>query len=148
MGVDEYGFIGQAAGPQAREPSPTDVSDASSCVKFLGTDHVGGLVPPLAIDLSVGPLRLIDSVEGGGLKDTVVDTTAASLVSGSASGFSFTPWTIGGLLDAIRRAERLYREDGDVWARLLMQIMRLDRSWLASACEYCGLYEHVVTATR
>jgi len=82
----------------------------------------------------------------GGIKDTVVDTTPVSLASGTATGFSFEPWVVEGLIDAIRRAVRLCREEPDTWRGLLTRIMRLDRGWLVSASEYRELYERLVNA--
>src|SRR5690606_31370734 len=51
----------------------------------------------------------------GGLADTVVDTTPATLVSGEATGFTFVPFEVGAFHDAIRRALELYRDRPDRW---------------------------------
>jgi starch synthase len=81
----------------------------------------------------------------GGLKDTVVDATAASLVSGDASGFTFSPLTVRTLADAIRRAEGFYSRQPAVWQQLASRIMKLDRSWSASAQAYLKLYEGLLS---
>jgi starch synthase len=83
----------------------------------------------------------------GGLKDTVVDATAANLASGDASGFSFAPLGVRALAGAIRRAEGFYSRQPAVWEQLAARIMRLDRSWSASARAYLKLYEGLLSRT-
>jgi starch synthase len=80
----------------------------------------------------------------GGLRDTVTDTTPASIASGTASGFSFEPFTPEALADTIRRAWTWFQRKDD-WAALSQHVMRIDNSWSASARKYIELYERVTS---
>jgi starch synthase len=82
----------------------------------------------------------------GGLADTVVDTTPATLAAGTATGFSFTPYAVELFLDAIRRGLALYRsrdEPEGRWHQVVRTAMRQDWSWDRSAREYEGLYQRI-----
>jgi starch synthase len=81
----------------------------------------------------------------GGLKDTVVDATAATLATGDASGFTFAPLGVRSLVGAIRRAEGFYSRQPAVWQQLAARIMKLDRGWAASARAYLKLYEGLLS---
>jgi starch synthase len=76
----------------------------------------------------------------GGLADTVVDTTPQTLADGTATGFSFIPYTPAAFLAAIRRALDLYHGQPDQWLALQQTGMRQDWSWDHSAAEYERLY--------
>jgi starch synthase len=75
----------------------------------------------------------------GGLADTVVDATAASIADRTATGFVFDEATGEDLKAAIERALTLYREPL-TWRRLQLQAMAQDFSWNASATQYAALY--------
>ncbi|MBI5909305.1 MAG: glycogen synthase GlgA [Betaproteobacteria bacterium] len=75
----------------------------------------------------------------GGLADTVVDCTAATLADGSASGFVFQQPTAAALLVAVERAERAWR-DGTTWPALQRNGMARDFGWEASARRYAAIY--------
>ncbi len=75
----------------------------------------------------------------GGLADTVVDATAATIADRTATGFVFDEATSEDLSAAIGRALTLYREPL-TWRRLQMQAMAQDFSWNASAMQYAALY--------
>lgn len=79
----------------------------------------------------------------GGLADTVVDTTPATLGDGTATGFSFQPYTPDALRQTVQRALTLYREQPDVWRQVVQTAMRQDWSWDRSAGEYEKLYERL-----
>jgi starch synthase len=79
----------------------------------------------------------------GGLADTVVDATAATLADGTATGFVFEDETPGALLAAARRAVAVY-EDQLAWRRLMQRGMTRDFSWTASARRYQALYRELV----
>jgi starch synthase len=81
--------------------------------------------------------------ETGGLCDTVVDYTAAAVASNRASGFTFRPLAAAPLVDAISRAEQLYRSAPAAWRALITDIMGIDRSWQQSARAYRALYEQI-----
>ena len=80
----------------------------------------------------------------GGLADTVTDTTAESLADGTATGFSFVPYTCDGLADTVNRAVKLYRTDKKAWHQIMRTGMRQDWSWSRSARRYTALYETTV----
>jgi starch synthase len=72
----------------------------------------------------------------GGLEDTVVDPDE----SASATGFKFRHYTAEGLLWAVERALRLYREDPKLWRTMQRYGMARDFSWDVSAREYVKVY--------
>jgi starch synthase len=84
----------------------------------------------------------------GGLADTVIDCTPATLASDTATGFRFIPCSCAGLLDAVHRAVGLYRGLPDQWLRLMRAGMRQDWSWQRSAREYEQLYARMVIGDR
>jgi starch synthase len=75
----------------------------------------------------------------GGLLDTVVDCTPATLADGSASGFLFPDMTASSFLDAILRATSAYHNK-PVWRSLMRNGMMKDFSWRASAARYRNVY--------
>jgi starch synthase len=82
----------------------------------------------------------------GGLADTVTDATPETLRKGTATGFSFVPYTPAALRSAVTRALDLYRQDPIRWLALLRTGMAQDWSWDHSAAEYERLYEQLATA--
>ncbi|MGC8604417.1 MAG: glycogen synthase, partial [Desulfomonilaceae bacterium] len=81
----------------------------------------------------------------GGLTDTV-DEFDAELESGT--GFKFYPPIPLELGKAVSKAIRVYREQPDVWKRLMTRGMKKDFSWNRSAKEYLALYERSVENRR
>src|SRR4029077_11032698 len=55
----------------------------------------------------------------GGLADTVVDTTLATLANGTATGFSFQAFTGDALYEATERGVALYRGQTATWRQVL-----------------------------
>jgi starch synthase len=84
----------------------------------------------------------------GGLADTVTDATPETLHNGTATGFSFIPYTPAALLSALSRAMDLYLHDQPRWLALMRTGMRQDWSWNHSAAEYEELYEQIVPANH
>jgi starch synthase len=78
----------------------------------------------------------------GGLDDTI---ESFDLQHGTGTGFKFTEYSSGALLDSIRQALQYYSDDG-IWNRIQLNGMAKDFSWNTSAAEYARLYEAVVTA--
>jgi starch synthase len=70
----------------------------------------------------------------GGLADTVID---------GVTGFTFGPYTSAAFLQAVRRALRVY-EDPPAWRRMMLEGMRQDFSWGASARRTMDLYRSLV----
>jgi starch synthase len=79
----------------------------------------------------------------GGLADTVVDACPETLANGTATGFTFSPFTPEAFWDALRRALDMYRHHADQWLALLRSCMMQDWSWDRSAAEYEKLYERL-----
>lgn len=75
----------------------------------------------------------------GGLIDTVVDATEATLADGSATGVQFNDADAGGLLYGVRRGLQLF-ENPALREPLRATAMRRDFSWAASAQAYLDLY--------
>jgi starch synthase len=78
----------------------------------------------------------------GGLADTVVDCTTASLAAGSANGFVFTEPTPEGLWEAMLRAVIAWHQPR-VWSQLQKNGMARDSSWAAPAQQYADLYRRL-----
>ncbi|MEO7788254.1 MAG: glycogen synthase GlgA [Vicinamibacterales bacterium] len=83
--------------------------------------------------LRYGTLPIVRAT--GGLRDTVEDAGQG----GTGTGFVFTQYTPGALVDAIRRALAAYRSP-DLWRGIQRRAMRQDHSWDASAREYVKVY--------
>ncbi len=75
----------------------------------------------------------------GGLADTVVDCTPATLADGSASGIVFQEPSAAALLAAVERAARTWR-DGRTWRALQRNGMARDFAWGPSARRYAAIY--------
>ena len=75
----------------------------------------------------------------GGLTDTVVDCTPATLADGSASGFVFHQPSAQALLAAAKRAAAAWRERA-TWRALQRNGMAKDFGWDASARRYAEIY--------
>ncbi len=71
----------------------------------------------------------------GGLADTVVED------AGSATGFKFRDYSADALLDALRRATSVYREQPETWQQMMLRGMAADFSWARAAGAYSKLFE-------
>jgi len=65
-----------------------------------------------------------------------------------ATGFVFNEYTEWALLDAIRRAIWVYRDNKDAWRALQVNGMAKDLSWDRSAREYVKIYESAISRGR
>jgi starch synthase len=81
----------------------------------------------------------------GGLADTVQDYWPGRF---DATGFVFNEYTEWALLDAIRRAIWVYRDNKDAWRALQVNGMAEDLSWDRSAREYVKIYESAISRGR
>jgi starch synthase len=79
----------------------------------------------------------------GGLVDSVVDCTNATLKDGTASGFMFDGMTAENLYVTIQRAVGLY-QDKNKWKALCRNCMAKDFSWQNSAEAYRDVYLKVL----
>ncbi len=75
----------------------------------------------------------------GGLRDSVVDCTAAALAQGNASGFVFDGLTPPALLQAAQRAVTAFH-DKKVWKSLQRHGMSRNFGWAQSAKAYLEIY--------
>jgi starch synthase len=78
----------------------------------------------------------------GGLADTVVDASEASLQADRATGFSFINATEAALHAALHRAQRLHA-DPPRWQQLMRRGMAQDFSWDEAAARYLDLVRRV-----
>jgi len=79
----------------------------------------------------------------GGLSDSVVDCTPATLKGGTASGFMFDGMTAENLFITIQRAIGLYH-DKVKWKKLCKNCMAKNFSWQSSAEAYRAVYLKVI----
>jgi starch synthase len=82
----------------------------------------------------------------GGLADTVVDASDATLAAGTANGFLFNDPNADGLWYAVEKALRMHREQRGQWRALMLAGMRQDLSWQASARHYADFYSEAIAA--
>jgi starch synthase len=75
--------------------------------------------------------------ETGGLADTIQDYNPDT---GEGTGFVFKNYDSDELLEAIKRALRVY-QDSEAWTKLMKNGMQKDFSWQASAKKYEDLYQ-------
>ena len=80
----------------------------------------------------------------GGLNDTVVGATPASLSAGYATGVTFHPVDAQGLAGALRRLVTLYGDE-KVWGALVRRAMKADVGWAGPAREYAALYRSLMS---
>lgn len=75
--------------------------------------------------------------ETGGLKDTVPPFNP---MDGTGNGFTFKTYNAYDMLDAIKRGIGTYYNE-EQWNKLILNAMKGDYSWKASAKEYIDLYK-------
>jgi starch synthase len=80
----------------------------------------------------------------GGLADTIVDFSEATLANHTATGFCFEEDSPEALLATCLGALSLYRNDRVDWWKLVIAGMQRDFSWKASAARYSELYTGLV----
>jgi len=93
--------------------------------------------------MAYGTLPVVHAT--GGLRDTVVPANAANLADGSATGFAFEVPDAAGLRWALSEAVKLYRQQPEVWRRLMQNGMTRDWSWRNSAAQYAKLYQDLIS---
>jgi starch synthase len=91
--------------------------------------------------LRYGTLPLVRRV--GGLGDTVVDATPATIAARRATGFVFAEASAAALSDAIKRAGVLWPQR-KTWTQLMRAGMQQDVSWDTAAGHYAALYRTLV----
>ena len=83
----------------------------------------------------------------GGLCDSIVDCTPATLAGGTATGFLFREPSAGALAEAVERAIAAYRNPA-TWRALQRNGMARDFGWSAGARRYAELYRSLVESDR
>jgi starch synthase len=147
----EQGFATAATAHAGRLAVQIGYDEALSHLIIAGCDVI--LVPsrfePCGLTqlyaLRYGSLPLVHRV--GGLADTVVDATSATLADGTATGFAFDAVAPPALLAAIERAGGLFREPA-LWRQMMRQAMAQDFSWAAAARQYRVLYDDLLRSDR
>jgi starch synthase len=76
----------------------------------------------------------------GGLDDTIQEFDPNS---GKGNGFKFAEYSSGALVEAVKRALRVYGKRG-VWLGLMKNAMKEDFSWNRSALRYDEVYRQVL----
>jgi starch synthase len=79
----------------------------------------------------------------GGLADTIVHCIPETLAAGTATGFSFLPYTADALWDALQQCLKLYNDHPEQWLQLMRTGMTQDWSWDRSAAAYEKLYAKI-----
>lgn len=79
----------------------------------------------------------------GGLADTVIGATPASLGADAATGIVFHPVDALALRQALRRLTELFARP-KLWAAMQRRAMKADLGWGASAARYGALYESLL----
>lgn len=80
----------------------------------------------------------------GGLADTVIPATPATLAMGVATGLQFAPVTAEAFRNAVTKLCHLYR-DKKTWAKIQRNAMSQPVGWDASAVEYAALYRSLTS---
>ncbi|KRT55500.1 glycogen synthase GlgA [endosymbiont of Ridgeia piscesae] len=80
----------------------------------------------------------------GGLADTVVDVSPATLANGTANGFVFDQANGSSLWQAVERAIEFYQRGEVEWCILATSGMKQDLSWENSAAHYVDLYRQTL----
>ena len=78
--------------------------------------------------------------ETGGLRDTVL---SYNKFTDAGNGFSFFNYNAHDMLHTVRRAVHYYKNNREVWYKLIVRGMTGDYSWFSSAGKYIELYEKV-----
>jgi starch synthase len=79
----------------------------------------------------------------GGLNDTVIGATPASLSARAATGITFHPVDRTAFAGALRRLGDLYR-DRTGWTLLMKRAMKAEVGWEAPAARYAALYRSLM----
>lgn len=79
--------------------------------------------------------------ETGGLKDTVEPFNE---FTGEGTGFTFGPASAHDMMYTVRRALRFYRDEPEVWKRIVNNGAKRDYGWGSSAKQYELLYRELV----
>ncbi len=79
--------------------------------------------------------------ETGGLRDTVL---SYNKFTDEGNGFSFFNYNAHDMLHTVRRAVHYYKNNREVWYKLIVRGMTGDYSWYNSADKYLAMYDRLV----
>ena len=79
--------------------------------------------------------------ETGGLRDTVL---SYNKFTDEGNGFSFFNYNAHDMLHTVRRAVHYYKNNREVWYKLIVRGMTGDYSWYASANKYLEMYDRLI----
>jgi len=91
--------------------------------------------------LRYGTIPIVRRV--GGLADSIVDYTEQTARDCTGTGFVFQRYTVHAMLEAIRRAVKVYRTPEE-WRQLQHNAMRQDFSWSVAAKHYVQLFQDML----
>ncbi|MBR5302499.1 MAG: glycogen synthase GlgA [Clostridia bacterium] len=91
------------------------------------------------ISLRYGTVPIVR--ETGGLRDTVL---SYNKFTDEGNGFSFFNYNAHDMLHTLRRAVHYYKNNREVWYKLIVRGMTGDYSWYASANKYMEMYDRLV----
>lgn len=97
------------------------------------------------IAMRYGSLPLVRAT--GGLKDSVVNLRDDGSNADTATGFGFNDYNPQQLLEQLRRALALYRQNPATWQQLVHNAMSADCSWTNSAKQYSDLYRQILESS-
>lgn len=80
--------------------------------------------------------------ETGGLRDTVL---SYNKFTDEGNGFTFFNYNAHDMLHTVRRAVHYYKNNREVWYKLIVRDMTGDYSWYSSADKYVDLYNRLLT---
>lgn len=150
LGSGDPAMEGAMRGLAARFPGRVAVrigyDEGLSHRLFAGADAV--LVPsrfePCGLTqmygLRFGTIPVVSLV--GGLADTVIGASPATLAAGAATGLTFHPVDALAFRQAMAKLLELYRQP-KLWAKLRQNAMAHPVGWEVSAAAYAGLYERL-----
>ena len=91
------------------------------------------------ISLRYGTVPIVR--ETGGLRDTVL---SYNKFTDEGNGFSFFNYNAHDMLHTVRRAVHYYKNNREVWYKLIVRGMTGDYSWYASANKYLEMYDRLI----
>ncbi|MBR5302337.1 MAG: glycogen synthase, partial [Clostridia bacterium] len=91
------------------------------------------------ISLRYGTVPIVR--ETGGLRDTVL---SYNKFTDEGNGFSFFNYNAHDMLHTLRRAVHYYKNNREVWYKLIVRGMTGDYSWYASANKYMEMYDRLL----
>ncbi len=80
----------------------------------------------------------------GGLADTVTNANNETIDNKTATGFSFTDYSVEALNETLRRAVHVFHNQKAVWHQMMLTGMTTDWSWKSSAKKYEQLYHKTI----